>query len=601
MSGQQTIFTTAGSSGTPESPAGSFFYTVPAGATLVNIIALGGGGGRFTGDSSSTGGSGTIVNGTFKVTPGQVLQVYVGDRGVDTDATSTSSPGGATFTGISPSIPLPINLTTGGDGGTGTSAFGASGGAWSAVQVFNGTTLTIASAGGGAGATPSGDTNNSNIGGSSAPAGPGPDSGAPGGDGDTGSTGGDGATATAFNATTALGGAGGTSPAPIDDGASGDPGQILPIGFVISTGGPGGRGTGADPNGVGGGGGGGGFASGGGGAGSNTGSAGGGGGGCAYVNTDLAIGFTVAANNTGPGIVAIVPVSALMLTKTLSTSTSGPSSSITAVSGETVGVMFSISNPNSIQISNIIISDPLPAQLMLTSSSTTSIPCGTGSTVTTTPASGTNPAMITANIAALAASSGSGSSCSFSVAAVAGAAGTGTNTASVTASTPTLPIVSSSATITVVSPAATLTKAFMPPVICFGGQSLLVFKVTNSGSSASTGISFTDQLPSNVRALMNGTQVVCGGATLTTGTSLTGSSVSLSGLSLAAGASCQFAVPVVGVVAGTQTNVAGPVSSSGIASTGPPAQASITVLPTKKQLAVMSPGFCLKHKCLRHR
>lgn len=281
----------------------------------------------------------------------------------------------------------------------------------------------------------------------------------------------------------------------------------------------------------------------------------------------------------------------ITLTKQLAVGAGMPSSSVTATAGQTVNVVFTVSNPNNHAIFAITLTDSLPPQLQLASSATNPI-CSPGSAVTTNSATQT----ITASIVAIAANN----ACMFTVpttaTAVAGAP-TGTNTA--TAIFDGMLPVSSSATVTITAtPTTTLTKAFLPPVICFGGQSLLVFKLTNTSTSAATGLSFSDPLPSNVRALVTGTQVVCGGASLTTSTNLAGSNVSLTGLSLAAGASCQFAVPVIGVTANTQTNTTSPVMS-GTVTTGGAASAVITVLPTKGQLAVLSPCFCRNKRC-RH-
>jgi Glycine rich protein len=55
-------------------------WTVPAGVTSVNFEAAGGGGGHSPG-AGSAGGLGADVQGSFPVTPGQVLTISVGENG----------------------------------------------------------------------------------------------------------------------------------------------------------------------------------------------------------------------------------------------------------------------------------------------------------------------------------------------------------------------------------------------------------------------------------------------------------------------------------------------------------------------------------------
>lgn len=66
-------------------------WTVPAGVTSVTITALGAGGG---GGSGAEGGNGGWASGTRAVTPGQVLNVYVGRGGRYGHATSSTISGG---------------------------------------------------------------------------------------------------------------------------------------------------------------------------------------------------------------------------------------------------------------------------------------------------------------------------------------------------------------------------------------------------------------------------------------------------------------------------------------------------------------------------
>jgi len=90
-------------------------YTVPAGVTSITIVAKGGQGGNF-------GGLGAIMQGTFSVSPGDVIRVLTGGQGI-TDGSGCI-----------------------GGGGTGT---GASGGGGSFVATSTNTPMIVAGGGGG--------------------------------------------------------------------------------------------------------------------------------------------------------------------------------------------------------------------------------------------------------------------------------------------------------------------------------------------------------------------------------------------------------------------------------------------------------------------
>ena len=103
---------------------GASTFTVPAGVTSINIIAVGGGGGGSSLYTSGVGGSGAKVTSTVSVTPGQVLDLFVG---------ATSGPGsnqnvggGGSTTISSGGAPLVI---AGGGGGAGQTGAGGPAGA----------------------------------------------------------------------------------------------------------------------------------------------------------------------------------------------------------------------------------------------------------------------------------------------------------------------------------------------------------------------------------------------------------------------------------------------------------------------------------------
>ena len=95
------------------------------------------------------------------------------------------------------------------------------------------------------------------------------------------------------------------------------------------------------------------------------------------------------------------------------------------------------------------------------------------------------------------------------------------------------------------------------------GNLVINFSITNPNSTSSlTGLAFTDALPTGttIAASESGS---CGGGTIT---ATTGSStITLSGATLAASASCNFTVTVTGTVVGNFTN--GPITVT--STTGP--------------------------------
>jgi len=100
-------------------------WTVPAGVTQVNIVAVGGGGGALL--SGSTGGRGAVVATPQTVSAGQVFTIRVGGGG-NTISTMTHAAGGsATSVTLPGNVPLAI---AGGGGGaySGTGGMGAIGG-----------------------------------------------------------------------------------------------------------------------------------------------------------------------------------------------------------------------------------------------------------------------------------------------------------------------------------------------------------------------------------------------------------------------------------------------------------------------------------------
>jgi arabinogalactan endo-1,4-beta-galactosidase len=125
-------------------------------------------------------------------------------------------------------------------------------------------------------------------------------------------------------------------------------------------------------------------------------------------------------------------------------------------------------------------------------------------------------------------------------------------------------------------------KAFGAGSVALNGSTNLTFNMSNPNTSLSlSGIGFTDTLPAGqVVAAPNGLTGSCGDGTITAAAG--SSSVILSGASLAATASCTFAVNVTGITSGTQTNTTSAVTSTE-AGNGGTASASLIVAGPSQQ------------------
>jgi uncharacterized repeat protein (TIGR01451 family) len=231
----------------------------------------------------------------------------------------------------------------------------------------------------------------------------------------------------------------------------------------------------------------------------------------------------------------------------------------------TTSLTFTITNPaaNAVSLTGVAFTDTLPTGLTVANASATV--CG-GTLTTTAP---TGIALTGATIAA-------NSQCQFSVTVTGAAAGQYTNTTGNVTSTNGGTGNSATANLTVGTP-PTITKAFGAASILLNASTSLTFNISNPNTSlALTGIAFSDTLPAGLQvATPNGLTNTCGG----TVTAAAGSgSISLSGGSLAANASCTIAVNVKGVAAGVQNNTTGPISSTESGAGATSNTASITVI-----------------------
>ena len=229
---------------------------------------------------------------------------------------------------------------------------------------------------------------------------------------------------------------------------------------------------------------------------------------------------------------------------------------------------FTITNPpaNSSSLTGVAFTDTLPAGLVVATPNKLTGSCG-GGTITATAGSGA----VSLSGATLAANA----SCTFSVKVTGTTAGVKNNSVTVTSnqsgsSSP------GTASITVVAP-PTISKVFGAASILVGGSTSLSFTITNPNTTMSlTGTSFSDSLPSGlVISSPNGLTGTCVGGTITATKNT--STISLSGATLAAGASCTFSVNVTGTSAGKKNNTTGAITANECQNGGT-ASASINVL-----------------------
>ncbi len=128
----------------------------------------------------------------------------------------------------------------------------------------------------------------------------------------------------------------------------------------------------------------------------------------------------------------------------------------------------------------------------------------------------------------------------------------------------------------------TLSKSFSPAAVAAGADSTLTFTLTNPNATlALSGVAFDDTLPSGV-TVGSGLSAQCGGTLTMTAPS----TLSFSGGSLAAGASCMVTTTVTVTTAGPHDNVSGFVSA---AETG--ANTGASGIATGAVTGVLPPGI----------
>ena len=245
-----------------------------------------------------------------------------------------------------------------------------------------------------------------------------------------------------------------------------------------------------------------------------------------------------------------------------------------AVNG-TSTLTFTLSNPNTAQLTGAKFTDTLPAGLQVAGTPSASTTC-TGSP-TWAPAPGATALAFGQTTGANIPASGS---CTVSVNVTATTAGPHTNVSGFISTTEggTNSGASGSATASLTAIVApSIAKSFGTNPIQVNGTSLLTFTITNPNASDTlTGIAFADTYPGglvNVSPLSPPVANTCGGSvTAAAG----GNSISLSGGSLAGAASCTVSVTVTATAANVYANTSGAVSAT-TAGTGNTASASLTV------------------------
>jgi uncharacterized repeat protein (TIGR01451 family) len=227
---------------------------------------------------------------------------------------------------------------------------------------------------------------------------------------------------------------------------------------------------------------------------------------------------------------------------------------------------FTVANPGAAPLTGVAFTDTLPAGLVVSTPNALTGTCG-GGTITATAASGA----VTLAGATLA----GGASCTFSLNVTATTTGAKNNLVQVTSGNAGAGN-TASATLSVTGPPA-FSKAFGAPSIGSGGTTSLTFTLTNPAANTVplSGIAFTDTLPAGMTvASPNALTNTCN----VTPVAIAGSgSVSLSGGTLAIGATCTLAVNVTATAGGNYTNTTGTISSSE-GGTGGTASAPLTVV-----------------------
>ncbi|RUP29231.1 MAG: DUF11 domain-containing protein [Curvibacter sp.] len=247
-----------------------------------------------------------------------------------------------------------------------------------------------------------------------------------------------------------------------------------------------------------------------------------------------------------------------------------------------------VSTLNTLSLSNVSVTDSLPAGVVIAANPNLSSTCNTS------PMATAGAGSVSISGVALAAQA----NCTFSVDVTAASVGTYVNTipvSGVSSSEGYVNQTAASATLTVAS-APTVSVAYGVASIQSGSSTTLTTTVTNTSAQALSGVALTNNLPAGLTVgLTPNASTTCSGAAITAAAS--SSSIAISGATLAAGASCTFVANVTSNTPSTYVDtvpVGAVASTQGLTNTLA-ATASLTVLqlPTVSQalsLSAISPG-----------
>ena len=262
----------------------------------------------------------------------------------------------------------------------------------------------------------------------------------------------------------------------------------------------------------------------------------------------------------------------------------------------TVGLTFTVTNLDSASgVNGLAFSDDLDAVI----SGLEAVPPPVFAAECLAGWTGSGTSFLTFSGGSLAPAGSPGDSCTFAVPVdmpVTATAGSFLNTTSELFSSG-IPVADPATDFLDVEPAPTFAKEFVPDTIFTGETSTLTFTIDNTASAlAATDLDFTDVLPSPVVvATPSGATTDCAGGTLT---AMDGAgTITYTGGSVAAGASCTVSVDVTSDTAGMFVNTSGDLTSSsgnsgtaGDTLTVEPGEADLELVKTDRYEPVMAGG-----------
>ncbi|WP_263385226.1 beta strand repeat-containing protein [Granulicella arctica] len=139
---------------------------------------------------------------------------------------------------------------------------------------------------------------------------------------------------------------------------------------------------------------------------------------------------------------------------------------------------------------------------------------------------------------------------------------------------------------TIVVGQPTISEMFSPAIVAPNASSAVVFTLGNPSANpvSLTGVALSDGLPTNLRVALTPAQTTtCAGGTVTAAAN--GSTISLSGATIAAGSTCTVQVNVSSAVIGSYINTTGPVTATN-SNSGPTATATLNVASSTVALAI---------------